>query len=527
MLNTLSSRTGMVTSPHHLASQAGVSVLRDGGSATEAAVAMAATLAVVYPHMTGIGGDSFWLLGRPGRRPAAVDGAGAAGSTVTASLYREHGLRAVPWRGPLAAITVAGTVSGWRQALELDAADAPLPLARILNDAIRHAEDGMVVTANQADLTARKQAELQDVFGFADVFMPTGRPVAASAVLKQPALANTIRRLAADGLDSFYRGATARAIADDLARAGSPIGRLDLESHHAHVRAPLSVQVRNAELFNFPPPTQGLASLVILALFDRLGVTEGESFDHIHGLVEATKLAFLVRDAEIGDPAGMTGDPARFLSPEILAVLAARIDRHSALAWPSAPGGSDTVWFGAVDSLGRSASVIQSLYFEYGSGVVLPQTGIVWQNRGAAFNLVGGPNRLRPGVRPLHTLNPAMARFTDGREMLYGTMGGEGQPQTQAAIFSRYAWFGQDLQQAVTAPRWLLGRTWGETSTTLKLERRFDPRLHGALSAAGHEVEWVEPFSGVMGHAGAIVRHPDGRLDGASDPRSDGSVAAY
>jgi gamma-glutamyltranspeptidase len=517
----------MVTSPHHLASLVGVEILREGGSAAEAAVAMAATLAVVYPHMTGIGGDSFWLLGKPGQRPTAIEGCGAAGLGVTTALYQRRGLKRIPWRGPLAAITVAGAISGWQMALEVGASDSPLPTQRILRDAIELAEDGIVVTDNQAALTARKQGDLREIFGFADTYLPSGCPPTKRSILKQPALAETLRRVATDGLDSFYRGATARTIADDLSRAGSPIELHDLELHCARMRNPLSVKVRGAELFNFPPPSQGVASLMILALFDLLDIGEGESFDHLHGLVEATKQAFLVRDRELGDPNWMTCSPDNLLESAQLSKLAARIDRGRSLAWPSPPSDGDTVWLGVVDEEGRSASMIQSLYFEYGSGVVLPQTGIVWQNRGAAFSLSGGPNGLRPGCKPLHTLNPAMARFDDGREMVYGTMGGEGQPQTQAAIFSRYAWFGMELQEAVTAPRWLLGRTWGEESTTLKLENRFDDALYERLTAAGHIVELLEPFSDTMGHAGAIVRHPSGVLEGAADPRSDGVVACY
>jgi gamma-glutamyltranspeptidase/glutathione hydrolase len=527
MLHTCTGRRGMVTSPHHLASQAGLEILRSGGSATEATVAMAATLAVVCPHMTGIGGDGFWLVSRPGRRPVGIDAAGATGLGVTSELYRRSGLASIPWRGPLAAITVAGTVSGWKMALEIDASDNPLPLKQILRDAIDYAENGAPVSAAQAALAAQKSEELRYVFGFAETYMPAGCPLKPLSLLKQPALAATLHRLASDGLDSFYRGATGAAVAADLSRAGSPLGSGDLERHTARRREPLSVEVSGAKLFNFPPPTQGLASLMILALFDRLRVAAGEGFDHVHGLVESTKQAFLVRDREIGDPDDMTSDPADFLAAEFLDTMAARIDRAQALAWPAAPSGGDTVWLGAIDDAGRSTSMIQSLYFEFGSGIVLPETGVVWQNRGAAFNLEGGRNMLRPCRRPMHTLNPAMAHFSDGRHMVYGTMGGEGQPQTQAAIFARYAWFGMPLQQAVTAPRWLLGRTWGDPSTTLKLEDRFDERLYSSLAAAGHRVEIVEPFSNLMGHAGAIVRHSHGVLEGASDPRSDGAAVSY
>ncbi len=244
--------------------------------------------------------------------------------------------------------------------------------------------------------------------------------------------------------------------------------------------------------------------------------------------MEATKQAFLIRDAHIGDPADMGIDlPAFLVDEDALDALAASIDPHRALTWPHLPDSGDTVWFGAMDSEGRAVSAIQSTYFEFGSGLVLPQTGIIWQNRGASFQLTeSGWNALRPGRKPFHTLNPALAVFDDGRVLAYGTMGGEGQPQTQGAVFSRYR-HGVPLQASITAPRWLLGRTWGEDSVTLKLENRFDAGLYDALRAAGHQVEIVPEFTSVMGHAGALVRHGDGRFEGATDPRSDGSVGAW
>jgi gamma-glutamyltranspeptidase/glutathione hydrolase len=191
---------------------------------------------------------------------------------------------------------------------------------------------------------------------------------------------------------------------------------------------------------------------------------------------------------------------------------------------------------GAIDAAGRAVSFIQSLYWEFGSGVVTGETGIVWQNRGSSFSLAQGAgnplapfarNALAPRRKPFHTLNPALAALADGRVMVYGTMGGDGQPQTQAAVFTRTVQFGHDPQAAIAAPRWLLGRTWGDASTTLKLESRIDPAVIAALRAAGHVVEVVEPYSQLMGHAGAVARHPNGLIEGASDPRSDGRAAGF
>jgi len=279
-------------------------------------------------------------------------------------------------------------------------------------------------------------------------------------------------------------------------------------------------------LYNLGPPTQGMSALAILGIFDRLGVTRGESFDYFHGIIEATKQAFIVRNRELGDAAAMSAPAQNFLASDQLDTMAAAIDRDKALPWPYEAKAGDTIWMGSADRYGTVVSFIQSVFWEFGSGLTCPQTGIVFQNRGAGFTLTEGPNQLAPGKRPFHTLNPAMAVLNDGRVMSYGTMGGEGQPQTQAAVFSRYAQFGMPLQEAITRPRWLLGKTWGDDTTSLKLEANFDSALVGKLKAAGHEVEIIPAFSSLAGHAGAIVSHPDGLIEAANDPRSDGLAYA-
>ena len=520
-----SSTGGMVVAPHALAAQAGQAVLRDGGNAVEAAVAVAAAIAVTYPHMNAIGGDGFWLIGRPGQPVIGIDACGGAAAAADLALYAGHDV--VPWRGPLAANTVAGAISGWALALEL--AGGSLPLSRLLADAIRHGEEGVPVTAGGAANAAAKGSDLRVQPGaYAAIFEPDGRPLREGDILRQPALAETFRRLAREGLDGFYRGALAADIAADLAALGSPVSAADLAAHHAERSVPLSVQVSGARLYNHRPPTQGIASLLILALSDRLARGAGEDFAHIHGLVEATKQAFLWRDVHCGDPAYMTADPQALLDDATaLAAMAARIDPAEALPWPQPSQAGDTVWFGVADKDGGMVSVIQSTYFEFGSGLVLPRTGITWQNRGASFRLAAdGWNALKPGRKPFHTLNPALARFDDGRMMAYGTMGGEGQPQTQAAVYSRIARYGLSPAEAIAAPRWLLGRTWGDDSTSLKLEEGFAPELYAQLAAAGHVVEVVPECNSMMGHAGAILRYPDGTIEAASDPRSDGMAAA-
>ncbi|MFT6591139.1 MAG: gamma-glutamyltranspeptidase [Rhodoferax sp.] len=526
MINTLTALGGMQVAPHHLAAQAGRDVLRDGGNAVEAMVAAAAAIAVVYPHMNGIGGDGFWLIHEPGKAPVAIEACGFAAGLADRAFYA--GLDAIPTRGPTAALTVAGTIGGWAKALEVAAAWGPaLPLPRLLADAIRHAQNGVAVTASQSALTWQKLDGLKGVPGFAQTYLVNGQPPAVGHILKQPALGHTLATLAERGLDDFYRGEIAQRMGAELARVGSPLRSSDLAAYQARIVEPLAVRLNDCTVYNLPPPTQGLAALMILGLFECLGVTEGEGFAHVHGLVESTKRAFRVRDRVVTDPARLPAEPMHFLSAAALDALAGEIDMQVALPWPDAAAPGDTIWMGAIDSAGRSVSFIQSVYWEFGSGVVLQDTGVTWQNRGTSFSLdPTALNALEPGRKPFHTLNPSMALFDDGRVMPYGTMGGEGQPQTQAAVFTRYARFGQGLQQAVTAPRWLLGRTWGDVSTSLKLENRFDSALVAELKAAGHQVELLdEDFSDTMGHAGALVRHPNGLIEGAADPRSDGGVA--
>jgi oxamate amidohydrolase len=300
MLNTPRTRRGMVTSPHHLASEAGLRILREGGNAIEAAVAMAATLPVVYPHMTSIGGDGFWLIAQRGKAPIAIDACGAAAGAATPQLYAKAGHTSIPWRGPLAALTVAGTVSGWGEALAHSKDfGGKLPLSRLVEDAIWHARNGFVVTKSQADLTADKLKDLVDVPGFAGQFLVKGKAPATGILMKLPALGDTLARLGKKGTEDFYGGKLGKAIAADLAAIGAPVTAKDLERHKAKTRKPLTTDVTAGQLYNFPPPTQGLASLMILALFDRLKVKSVDDFAYLHGIIEATKQAFLVRDRRV------------------------------------------------------------------------------------------------------------------------------------------------------------------------------------------------------------------------------------
>jgi gamma-glutamyltranspeptidase len=522
----------MAVAPHALASQSALAVLREGGNAIEAMVAAAATIAVVYPHMNSIGGDSFWLVHVPGRDVRGIDACGAAGQAASLDWYRERGIAgSIPFRGGVAANTVAGTISGWALAHEAArGVGGRLPLSRLLADAIHYARAGIPVTRSQHVNTAQKRKELEPQPGFAGLFLPGGDVPATGALFVQSALGATLERLAAAGLDDFYRGDLARSYAAELAAAGSPVALADLEAHQAQWRAPLALEHSLGRVYNMPPPTQGLVSLLILGQLDRLGIDRLDPLgaDYVHLCVEAVKQAFMIRDRHITDPAYMTVDPASFLAPKTIDALAARIDPGRAAPWGAGTGPADTIWMGVIDGEGRAVSFIQSLYHEFGSGVVLKSSGVCWQNRGCSFSLnPNALNALRPRRKPFHTLNPALALLKDGRTMVYGNMGGDGQPQTQSAVFTRTLVHGMNPAAAIAAPRWLLGRTWGQTTETLKLEGRFTPEVVAELRRRGHEVDVLQDFDETMGHAGCAIRHPGGNFEGGSDPRSDGAVAAF
>jgi oxamate amidohydrolase len=519
--------TAAVAAPHALAATTGQAILAEGGNAVEAMAAMAATIAVVYPHMNAIGGDAFWLIREPGGRVRGIEACGPAGSLATIKRYRDKDYDTIPGRGPDAAVTVAGAVGGWDLALDYARSlGGELPLRTLLADAIRFAREGCAVSASEARGLPNEQAALHLAPGFAETFLTEGKTPAAGTLRKLPALSETLAYLADAGLDDFYRGDVGREIAADLERIGSPVTRGDLAAYRARMVEPLSIRFEGATLYNFPPPTQGLAALLILGIYDRFGIRGRESVEHHHALVEAVKRAFAIRDRVVTDPGRLREDPEGYLEPAILEREAAAIDRKRAAPFPLPRSAGDTVWMGAIDRNGLAVSYIQSIYWEWGSGCVLPRSGIHWQNRGASFSLdPKALNALEPGRKPFHTLIPALAAFDDGRVMAYGSMGGDGQPQFQAQIFSRYAKFGLGVADAVEAPRWLLGRTWGQTSTTLKIENRFDPGIVEGLARMGHDIEELDAYSETAGHAGMLVKHPrNGRVEAAHDPRSDGGA---
>jgi gamma-glutamyltranspeptidase/glutathione hydrolase len=524
------SSRGVVTAPHHLATAAGKAVLDAGGNAVEAALAVGATLCVVYPHMNSLGGDGFWLLCDQSGNLTGLDGAGPAGKAYDRGFYARQGLSAIPARGPHAANTVAGLVSVWGAAHAFSRTrwDGRLSWQDVLEPARGHAEQGFACSASQGDFLAQKWAELGGFRNLTDIYAPAGQPAPAGADFRQPQLAESLRLLQRDGAEGFYRGELGRRVAQGLADSGSLLSAEDLAAFHCRKVDPISVRYRNGLAVNMPPPTQGLASLLILGQLGHFYLPRHPhlSADYVHLVVEATKQAFRLRDRHVADPDHVAVPVDELLAPVTTAGLADAIDVSRAAPWGRGVGPADTVWFGVVDAKGRAVSAIQSIYHEYGSGMVAGETGIIWQNRGASFSLdPRHVNVLKPGKRPFHTLNPAMYLEKGRPRLVYGTMGGDGQPQTQAAVATRALDYRLPLPEVLDSPRWLLGRTWGQSSDSLKLEGRFAPEVFDELAKRGHEVERVGDYAQMMGHAGVIRVLDDGGCEAASDPRSDGAAA--
>ncbi|MFM2479052.1 gamma-glutamyltransferase family protein [Celerinatantimonas sp. MCCC 1A17872] len=511
------------SAPHHQASEIGLELLRQGASATEAMVGAAAAISVLYPHMNGLGGDSFWLIQEPGKEPVAINGGGRSAAHASIDWYNERGFSAIPERGGASALCVAGTLSAWQQALKLSQNwQASLPLTELLAPAIELAQSGINVSDSLQSASRLTQPALGQFPAFSKLFLPNGQTLKAGELFRNQALGALLAHLGQNGLDDFYRGEIAQQIADVLQDSGSPLRFNDLAAQKASMVQPLCVSTRMGKFYNLPLPTQGCASLIIVALMHRLLKPSQSEAMQIHLLVEATKQAFLVRDRLVCDPDICSESITDYLTDDALDAMAKAINPEQALPWPQVAKPGDTVWMGCCDHQGRMVSFIQSLYWEFGSGVAIPELGLVWNNRGVSFSLdKNSPLALAPNRLPFHTLNPALANLYDGRSMVYGTMGGEGQPQTQAAILWRYLYLEQSLAQSISAPRWLLGRTWGQSSYDLKIEAPLADVLT-PLHHMGHRVQSVPTHSEMMGHAGGIVTQHHQVIAAASDPRSDG-----
>lgn len=504
-------------------------MLQRGGSAADAAIAANLVLTVVYPHMAGVGGDLFALVWDARRqRLTGLNASGRSGAAATLDWYQERRHTIIPPRGPLACLTVPGAVNGWWQ---LHQQHGRLPWPDLFEPAVEYAQDGFPVPESLADWSARDSEILDADETARAVFKRAGRPLRMGERLAMPALARTLRTIAQGGPDAFYRGEIAERICGYLAERGGLLTPDDFAGERADWVDPISAPYRGRTVWQMPPNTQGFSALQILRILDGLDVAAlgDATVAYIHTIAEATRLAFEDRDRYLCDPAFGEIPLERLLSEAHAAVLRARLDLARKGGPDTAPTGGDTCYLCAVDRDGNAVSLIQSIYFDFGSGVVAGDTGVLLQNRGTFFRLgTSHPNRLEPRKRAFHTLIPAML-FEDGQPALvYGNMGGEGQPQSQAAVLTRILDFGYDVQRAIEAPRWLYGRTWGTSTAALSLEESIPLPVAEQLSRMGHDVQHVPAWSDTMGHASAIlIDRQRGVYWAGADPRSDGAAAGW
>lgn len=478
-----------------------MAVLRHGGTAPEALIAAGAVLTVVMPHFCGLGGDAVWLV-------ADRQGDSRAFLAIGQGIQRAMPAAPFPLRGAGSILTTAAVVDGWRHAHEhaRHSLGGKTHWADLLAPAIAAAEGGHVVTTSQAFWADYRADQIADWPGFDGLFLQRGHPLPAGQRMRQTDLARSLREIAEDGPQAFYTGALSRRILAGLAEVGAVMSAEDLACTTTRDVRPLAQGYRGVTLLAPPPPTQGLTTLQIMGIlqrFDMSGIAPG-SADHLHLCVEAVKRAFLDRTA-IADLPG--ADPAeRLLAAPHLDRLAAEISPDRAMPWPHLWQHGDTVYLGAIDEQGNAASVLQSTYFDWGSGVVAGDTGIIWQNRGAAFSTdAAHPNAFAPGKLPFYTLNPGIA-LRDGKPaFVYGTQGADGQPQTLAMLLTRLIDFAEDPETALAAPRFLLGRTFSDQRDSLKIEAHAGAEVITALAARQHEISEISALSPLAGLAGIVA----------------------
>ncbi len=516
------SRLGVISTPLPIATQAGLEVLQQDGTAIDAALAAAAVLCVAYPHMTGLGGDAFWLIAEPDGHALTISGVGhCATAAVPASGV------SLPMHGAGSALTTAGAVASWADAFAYsrDRWRTRMRWADLLRPAWTYADQGFDVSPAQAFWHQEHRTLLRAQPGFARAYEPAGHVPQAGERLCSSDLAASLQLLIDEGADSFYRGRLADRLHAGFREAGVAITRDDLRATHCERGEPLRLRYRDGVALNLAPPSQGVTSLQILGQlgnFDLQRFAAG-SVDHLHLMVEAVKRAFADRNRWLADPRSQHIPVATLLSDEYLHDLAASIDPAQARHWPDTTRSGDTVWLGAVDRQGRCVSLIQSIFTAFGSGLVIGDTGILWHNRGSAFRTTADhPNCIAAGKRPAHTLNPAIYLQHGRPRFIYGTQGADGQPQTQTALITRAIDYAQPIETAICAPRFLLGRSFFDNRENLKIEADAGQAVIDGLRARGHDVEVVDACNPMMGQAGLIAIEANGTADGVHDPRGQG-----
>jgi gamma-glutamyltranspeptidase/glutathione hydrolase len=515
-----------VVSDHALASNAGAAVLRRGGNAVDAAITMAAVLAVVRPHMNGVGGDNFLLIREASTgKVHALNGSGRAGARAVPAFFTARNATQVPSSGILS-VSVPGAVRSWEDVLKRF---GTISLAEALQPAIEYAERGFPVSTRLSLDIAGEAGKVEGDSSLRTIFLASGRAPLPGTMLVQRDLARTLRAIATGGADVLYRGPLAEQIASFIEREGGLVSAADLAAHRSQWQDPISTTYGGRTVLAFPPNTQGMTFLEILNLAER--VTEPNDPPNpaatIHALAEASKLAYQDRDRYLADP-DFSPVPVDRLISKAFAADRAKLIRADTVWAPdrevrSRDGTGDTIYLAVVDKDGNAVSMIQSLFAAFGSGRMVPGTGITLHNRGALFELdPAHPNVIAPGKRPFHTLSPAMALNPDGSLFAaFGTPGGDGQPQTLVQILNNVLHHDMTPQQAVEAPRWRVfagGR--------LGVEPGIDSSTRAFLMRRGHAVRVLEP-SAEFGGAQMIVIHSSGARMTGADPRREAYAVVW
>ena len=515
---TVRSANGIVASGHHLATAAGLAVLRDGGSAVDAAIAAAAVCAVVLPNRCAIGGDVFALVyDARTRQVTAYNGSGAAPAAVDEMAFvhgfGDHGVRLA---------TVPGAVAAWGDMLN---DHGKLGIDRALAPAISYAAEGFPVS----DMLSAAIGEEADRLGAdpsaARTYSPLGRRPRPGEMLQQPELAGSLRAIAADGADAFYRGELAERIAAGIASLGGWIGAEDLAVHQTDRRDPIETRYRGLRVVGQPPVSQGHVLLEELAIAEGLDLRAmgWGSADQIHTMVEIKKLAFADRDATAGDPRMVRFDAEELFSERFAAqrrrsIGAKASDRVEPAALPA-----DTTYLAVVDRDGNAVSFIESVFSAFGAATIVPGTGILLNNRLSGFSLdPRSPNAIAPGKRPIHTLNTVIVLDGQSPRFVYGTPGRHAQVQTNFQIGVGLIDHELDVQEAIEAPRW-----YHEAGRTLQVEARFPEQVRKGLAAKGHDLQVLGDWAEITGGVQAIAIDGNGVFSGGADPRREGYAAGY
>lgn len=510
-----------VASPHWRASEAGRDVLAAGGNALDAALATNAMLWACYPHMCGLGGD-IWVLYYDAvtSQVHCLNGSGGAPRLATPEEFARRGHTRIPTKGPLS-LAVPGVAAGWDDASRRFGS---IPVADLLRPAAKAAREGVELTPKIAGWMAENQALLAGDPTLSNVFMQDGELLAAGNIFRQPALADTIDRLADVGFADFYHGELGEAIVRGISEAGGLLSAEDLKAHASTWVQPVKTRFDGVEVVTTPPNSQGITALEMLNLLSLLegGRSTPGSAHQLNAFLEARRLAYIDRNRYLGDPAHVEVPIDTMISLDHARKL---VDQANSLRQDaSAPLEGDTVYLSTVDRWGNACSVIQSIYHAFGSGFVPADTGVLMANRGAYFSLdKQHPNVIAPGKRPVHTLMASMALKKGRPWLVFGTMGGEGQPQTNVQVLLRVL-AGESPADAVAAPRVLSGQIFpNDEDDQLHMEESFGTEVIDEIRRLGHNVKVVPAHDEMMGHAHAILID-GGQVHAGADPRSDGSA---